>query len=198
MGHMVEQIPTKEFLFVLVDANASTGNGMEGCGDCRVLAAYGRDELNSNGKHLLAFASDNKLAVTNTFFSARKGGISHTFNGISNRNDQKRTEYILTRQAHRSRAHDAEVHPQPRPPAKADSDHNMGCAMVRLSGRFRPNGHVQTKNKFGLSTSRSFDPTEIAGSESWRGSFPSFPCLSRNRTVSLRWLNPLLMLFLVQ
>ena len=55
----------------------------------------------------------------NTFLSARKAGISHTFNGISSRNDQKRIDYILTRQAHRSRVHDVKVHPQPPPPAKA-------------------------------------------------------------------------------
>ena len=35
------------------------------CGDGRVLKACGRDELNSNGRRLLAFASDNKLATTN-------------------------------------------------------------------------------------------------------------------------------------
>lgn len=147
LGHMVEQIPTKECLFVLVDANARTGKRMEECGDGRVLGAYGRDELNSNGKRLLAFASDNRLALTNTFFSARKGGISHTFNGISSRNDRKRIDYILTRQAHRSRVHDVKVHPQPPPPAKADSDHNIVYAMVRLSGRFAPNRRVRTKNK---------------------------------------------------
>ena len=59
---------------------------MGGCGDGRALGSYGREELNSNGKHLLAFASDTKLALTNTFFSARKGGIP--LNGISSRNDQ--------------------------------------------------------------------------------------------------------------
>ena len=47
---------------------------MEGCDDGRVFGAYGRDELNNNGKRLLSLASDNKLALTNTFFSARKGG----------------------------------------------------------------------------------------------------------------------------
>ena len=59
LGHIGEQIPTKECLFVLVHANARTGKRMEGCGDGRVLGAYGRDELNSNGKRLLEFASDN-------------------------------------------------------------------------------------------------------------------------------------------
>ena len=45
---------------------------MDGCGDGRVLGAYGRGELNNNGKRLI-FAKDNKLALTNTLFSTRKG-----------------------------------------------------------------------------------------------------------------------------
>ena len=72
----VKHIPTKELLFVLTDANARTGKRMEGCDDGRVLGAYGRDDLNNNGKRLLSLASDNKLTLTNTFFSERKGGIS--------------------------------------------------------------------------------------------------------------------------
>ena len=139
------QIPAKECLFVLVDANARTGKGMEGCDDDRVLGAYGRDELNDNGRRLLTFASDNKLAPTNTFFSTRKVGMSHTRKGINSRNDRKRIDYILTRQSHR--LCDVTVHPQPPPPAKADSDHNIVCTMVCLSGRVAPNRHVQTKKQ---------------------------------------------------
>ena len=112
-------------LFVLKDANARTGKRMEECDDGTVLGAYGRDELNNNGNRLLSLASDNKLAVTNTFFSARKGGLSHTFNRINSRNDRKRMDYILTRQANRPRVYDVEVHPQPPSPAKTDSDHNI-------------------------------------------------------------------------
>ena len=66
---MVEQIPTKECLSVLVDANVRTGKRMDGCGDGRVLGAYGRDELNNNGKRQLTFAKDNKLALTKTFLA---------------------------------------------------------------------------------------------------------------------------------
>ena len=47
-----------------------------------MFGAYGRDEFNNNGKRLLNFAKDNKHAATNTFFSSRKGGISHTYNGV--------------------------------------------------------------------------------------------------------------------
>ena len=143
---MVEHIPTKECLFVLVDANVRTGNRMDGYRDGRVLGAYGRDDLHNNGTRLLTFAKDNKLAITNTFFSTRKGGVSHTstFNGISSRNDLKRIDYILTQQSHQCRVYDVKVHPQPPPTAKADSDHNIVYTMVRLSGRFAPNRHVRT------------------------------------------------------
>ena len=89
-------------------------------------------------------ASDSKLALTNTF-SARKGGICHTFNGINSRNDRKRIDYILTRQAQRPRVHDVKVYPQP--PAKTDADHNIVYTMVRLSGRIAPNRCIRTKNQ---------------------------------------------------
>ena len=79
---LVRQIPTKELLFVLINANARTGKRMEGCDNDRALGAYGRDGLNNNMKRLLPLASDSKIALTNTFSSARNGGLSHTFNGI--------------------------------------------------------------------------------------------------------------------
>ena len=77
---LVQQIQKKECIFVLMDANARTGEKIEGerTEDDGVLGAYGRDELNNNGKCLLDFATNSKLAVTNTLFSTRKGGISHT------------------------------------------------------------------------------------------------------------------------
>ena len=136
---------------------------MEGCDDGTVLRAYGCDDLTNSGKRLLSMASDNKLALT-VFFSARKGGISHRFNGVSCRIVRKRIDYILTCQAHRPRFYDVTVHRQPLSPAKADSDHSIVSAIVRLSGRIAPNRRVRTKNYSGLSTGRSFDLTEIAGS----------------------------------
>ena len=53
---MVEHIPTKEGLFVVIDANAWTRKRMEVYDDGKVLGAHGRDELNKNGEHLLIFA----------------------------------------------------------------------------------------------------------------------------------------------
>ena len=69
LGHLVKhkQFPTKELLFVLINANTRTGKRMEGCDDGRVLGAYGRDELNNNGKRLMSLALDNKFGLTNAF-----------------------------------------------------------------------------------------------------------------------------------
>ena len=160
LDSLVRRIQKKEALFVLMDANARTGLKIEGerTEDDGVLGAYGRDELNNNGKCLLNFATDNKLAVTNTFFSTRKGGISHTYNGVigDRAGDFKRIDYILTRQAHRPRVHNVEVHPHPNRPIKADSDHNMVFATVDLGGRFAHNRRVRQRPQ-----PRSFDRNQL-------------------------------------
>ena len=109
LDSLVQRIPKKECTFVLMDANARIGEKIEGerTEDDGVLGAYARDELNNNSKRLLKFATDNKLAVTNTFFSTRKSGISHTYNGVieDRAGDFKRIDYIIIRQAHRPRVH---------------------------------------------------------------------------------------------
>ena len=66
LDDLVDRIPRKEYLFVLMDANARTGMREGGGGDSgnNILGAYGRDELNENGKRLLTFAANNKLALT--------------------------------------------------------------------------------------------------------------------------------------
>ena len=89
---------------MLMDTNARTERRLEGetLQDEGILGTYGRDELNDNGKLLLSFATDNKLAIMNTFFSRRKGGVSHTYNGVteSRTSDFKCIYYVLTRQVH--------------------------------------------------------------------------------------------------
>ena len=160
LDSLVQRIPKKECIFVLMDANARTSEIIEEerTEDDGVLGAYGRDELNDNCKRLLNFATDYKLAVTNTFFSTRKSGISHTYNGVigDRAGDFKRIDYILTRQAHRPRVHNVEVHPQPNWPIKADSDHNMVFATVDLGGRFAHNRRVRQ-----TSQPRSFDRSQL-------------------------------------
>ena len=131
----VSRVPSSDYLFVLIDANARTGVRIRE-EDCKVIGAYGRDTRvsDSNGTSLLRFASDNKLALVNTFFSVPKGCTSRTFNGTRPA-DRKRIDYIITRQPHRKLVRNVTVHLQPH----ADSDHNIVCARVRLPGRFARN-----------------------------------------------------------
>ena len=63
-----------------MDANARAGQRVVGCGDgeSRVLAgAYGRDVLDDNGK-LFSFATNCKMALTNTYSTTCKGGRIRT------------------------------------------------------------------------------------------------------------------------
>ena len=82
-------------------------------------------------------------------FSTRKGGVSHTFNGVtgSRTSDFKRIDYVLTRQAHRRIVRNVVVHPQPALPVKADSDHNMVIATVDLGGHVAHNRAIRAKPK---------------------------------------------------
>ena len=131
----VRRVPSSDYMFVLIDANARTGVRM-GEEDCKVIGAYGRDTRvsDSNGTSPLRFAGDNKLALVSTFFSVPKGCTSRTFNGTRPA-DRKRFDYIITRQSHRKLVRNVTVHLQPH----ADSDHNIVCARVRIPGRFARN-----------------------------------------------------------
>ena len=66
----VSRVPSSDYLFVLIDANARTGVRM-GEEDCKVIGVYGRDTLvsDSNGTSLLRFAGDNKLVLSSTHSS---------------------------------------------------------------------------------------------------------------------------------
>ena len=99
----VASLPAREYVFVLTDANARRGNIYEGGGeaDSKVLSAYGRDKLNENGKLLLGFGEDNKLALLNTFFCTPKSGMSYTLQSANRSKGQARLAYILTKQADR-------------------------------------------------------------------------------------------------
>ena len=95
----VASVPAGEYIFVLTDANARTGKRGEGGGeaDSKVLDAYGRDKLNENGKLLLGFAEDNKLALLNTFFCTPKNGVSYTFQRANRSKRQTRLDHIRTK-----------------------------------------------------------------------------------------------------
>ena len=77
----VVSVPAREYVFILTDANARTGNrgelGEET--DSKVLGAYDRDKVNENGNLLLGFAEDNKLALLSTFVCIPKSGVLYKF-----------------------------------------------------------------------------------------------------------------------
>ena len=99
----VASVPARVYVFVITDANARTGKRGEGGGktDSKVSGAYGRDKLNENGKLMLGFAEDNKLALLNTFFCTPKNGVSYTFQSTNHSKEKTRLDYILTKQADR-------------------------------------------------------------------------------------------------
>ena len=140
LERVVKEVPEHEQLFVLMDANARTGRrggGKLRSEQCKVLGAYGRDNLNDNGERLLSFSANHELALLNTFFSTAKNAISHTFNGRG----KKRIDYILKRQRDRKFVRDVTVHPQPS--FLPISDHNIVTAHVKLLGRFARNRPVR-------------------------------------------------------
>ena len=93
--------------------------------------------LNENGKLLLDFAEDNKLALLNTFFCTSNSGVSYTFQSVNRSKRQARLDYILTKQADRRLIRCVNVR---RPPLEAPgSDHNLIYAKVRTPRRSAPN-----------------------------------------------------------
>ena len=101
LNYIVASMPAREYVSVLTDANARTGKICEGGGegDNKVLGAYGRDKLKENGKLLLGFAEDNKLALLNIFVCTPKSGVSYIFQSANRSKGQARLDYILTKQA---------------------------------------------------------------------------------------------------
>ena len=135
----VASVPAREYVVVLTDANARTGKRGEGGGktDSKVLGAYGRDKLNENGKLLLGFAEDNKLALLNTFFCTPKSGVSSTFQSANRSKGQARLDDILTKEADRRLIRCVNVR---RSPLEApESDHDLVYAKVRIPRRSAPN-----------------------------------------------------------
>ena len=110
-----------------------------------MLGAYGRDILNENGKLLLGFAEDNKLALLNTLFCNPKSGVSYTFQSANCSKGQTRLDYILAIQEDRRLIRCDNVR---RPPLKApESDHNLVYANVRIPLRSAPSRRKRDSTK---------------------------------------------------
>ena len=135
----VASVPAREDVVVLTDANVRTGKKGEGGGeaDSKVLGAYGRDKLNENGKLLLGFAEDSKLALLNILFCTPKSGVFYTFQSANRSRGQARLDYILTKHADHRLIRCVNVR---RPPLEAsESDHNLVYAKVCIPRRSAPN-----------------------------------------------------------
>ena len=110
-----------------------------------MLGAYGRDVLNENGKLLLGFAEDNKLALLNTLFCTSKTGVSYTFQSTNRSKGRSRLDYILIKQADRGLIRSVNVR---RSPLEApESDHNLVYAKVHIPRRSAPNRRKRDKTK---------------------------------------------------
>ena len=143
----VASVPARECVFTLADANARTGKRGEGGGetDSKVLGAYGQDKLNENGKLLLGFAEDNKLALLNTLYCTTKSGVSYTFQSTNSSKGHARLDYILTKQADRRLIRCVNVR---RPPLEApEPDHNLVYAKVRIPRRSALNRKKRDSSK---------------------------------------------------
>ena len=143
----IASVPAQKCVFVLTDENTRTGKRGEGGGetDSKVLGAYGRDKLNENGKLLLGFAEDNKLALQNTLFRTPKSGVSYTSQSANRSKGQARLDYVLTKQAGRRLIRCINVR---RPPLEApESDHNLVYAKVRIPRRSAPNRRKRDSTK---------------------------------------------------
>ena len=65
LDSLVQRIPAKECVFVLIDANAKTGERIVR-EDEGITGEHRRNELNDDGRPLLTFTTDNRLAILHT------------------------------------------------------------------------------------------------------------------------------------
>ena len=120
-----DSVPAREYVFVFTNANARIGKSGEDRGeaDSKVLGAYDRDKLNGNGKLLLGFVEDNKIALLNSFFCTPKRSVPYTLQRSNRSKGQARLDYILRKQADRRLVRCVNVR---RLPLEApESDHNI-------------------------------------------------------------------------
>ena len=127
LDEMVTGVPSRDHLLVLMDANAR--KGMRGIG-WTGSKVYGRDELIDNGERLFTHATENKLALLNTYYATPARGISYTFQSLNRGKAQYRLDYILTRQVDRCLVRNVIVRTPPR--ENAESDHNLVIGDIRL------------------------------------------------------------------
>ena len=119
---MVKRVRSRDHLLVLMDANARAGIRGIGWTDSKVLGAYERDELKDNKWRLLIDATDNNLALLNTYYATPARGISYAFQSPNRGKAHHRLDDILTQQVDRGLIRNVAVRILRR--ENAESDHN--------------------------------------------------------------------------
>ena len=94
-------------------------------------------ELNDNGERLLIHATDDKLALLNTYYATPARGISYALQSPNRGKAQYRLGHILTRQVDRQLVRNVTVRIPLR--ENAESGHKLVFGNIRLLGRIAPN-----------------------------------------------------------
>ena len=128
----------KHLLLILGDFNAKTGSGYRRYPEN--MGRFGKGLLNSNGEHLLDFAKENDLVLTNTLFQHKFAHrttwtsleriLPHlAFDGTIRRNPYRnQIDYIITKQLHKSLFQDSRSYSG----ISTSTDHKLVKAVIKL------------------------------------------------------------------
>ena len=137
----VAPVLTREYVFALTDANASTEKRCEGGGEADSKQSVGRKWPRQARRKRQTTAGFRRRqqprSLMNIFVCTPKNGVSYMFQSANHSKGQARLDYILTKQADRRLIRCVNVR---RPPLDVlESDHNLVYAKVRMPRRSAPN-----------------------------------------------------------
>lgn len=99
--------------------------------------AFGKEFWNDNGKRILAFAREKRLALLNIFFRTPKRGVSYTFQSPDASKARYRLDYVIIRQKDCRLTRNIPIH---KPTVlHPKSGHNLVFSKTCLLGRFATN-----------------------------------------------------------
>ena len=123
----LQQIPTKEHLFLLGDFNARVGSDHDSWPRC--IGSFGIGKLNENGQRLLELCSYHDLCLTNTFFPTKP------HHRVSWRHPRSRhwhqLDFVITRRSLLNQV----LITRSFHSADCDTDHSLVASKVRLLPR---------------------------------------------------------------
>jgi exonuclease III len=161
LDQILEDVNTKERVFIMIDANARTG--VQSDTNAKVVGNFGRDELNKNGERLINFCHKYKLCLANTFFQKKAKQHTYTKRGRNNSIYRWRLDYIVIRQEQRRNIMDAEVVQNSE---TFGSDHKMVRATFKYKMKGTPSKGRRHRNSktirdYSLLKYRAGEETEI-------------------------------------